>query len=84
MDNFLKTLNQVKYKDIQELLNKKMKINPTKEAILAFLLYFVFGFNWILWSDTILSFLVKDVETYKKIQITIYKSFPIQSKKCLF
>lgn len=69
MDNFLKTLNQVKYKDIQELLNKKMKINPTKEAILAFLLYFVFGFNWILWSDTILSFLVKDVETYKKIQI---------------
>lgn len=69
MDNFLKTLNQVKYKDIQELLNKKMKINPTKEAILAFLLYFVFGFNWILWSDTILSFLVKDAETYKKIQI---------------
>ena len=69
MDNFLKTLNQVKYKDIQELLNKKMKINPIKEAIVAFLLYFVFGFNWILWSDTILSFLVKDVETYKKIQI---------------
>lgn len=69
MDNFLQTLNQVKYKDIQELLNKKMKINPVKEAIVAFLLYFVFGFNWILWSDTILSFLVKDVETYKKIQI---------------
>lgn len=69
MDNFLKILNQVKYKDIQELLNKKMKINPIKEAIVAFLLYFVFGFNWILWSDTILAFLVKDVETYKKIQI---------------
>lgn len=69
MDNFLKTISQVKYKDIQELLNKKMKINPTKEGLVAFSLYFIFGFNWILWSDTILAFLVKDIETYKKIQI---------------
>lgn len=69
MDNFLKDLNQLKYRDINELLNKKMKISPVKEALWASIIYFIFGFIWILWSNTILGFFIKDIDTFKKIQI---------------
>lgn len=68
MDNIFNHLgyNSV---DIDELLKKRVKISPLKEAVYITLIYFLFGFNWILWSDLLLGFIIKDPVLYQKIQL---------------
>lgn len=49
---------------IEEAILKNSSNNPWK----VILIYFLFGFMWITFSDNLLSLLVKDINTYKIIQ----------------
>ncbi|MGD9605002.1 MAG: putative bifunctional diguanylate cyclase/phosphodiesterase [Bacilli bacterium] len=50
------------------LLNSNKTINSVKESLIIVLFYSIFGFLWIISTDTILSWLVKDPEQYSDIQ----------------
>lgn len=69
LDSFFKALSRQDTRDINKLLENKVNINPLKESLLVASVYFIFGFNWILWSDTVLVMFVKNIETLQKIQL---------------
>jgi diguanylate cyclase (GGDEF)-like protein/PAS domain S-box-containing protein len=48
--------------------NKLFKISTNKESLKFFIVYLVLGFTWILFSDSILEYLIDDLQLIMKIQ----------------
>ncbi len=69
------TMNRMEHDDskiidfMQELTSKSVVIHPKKEAIYITFWYLLIGSLWILFSDSIVNFLVKDTEMLKTVQL---------------
>lgn len=55
--------------EYEEFLTLKQKIKPGLEALKIIFIYLAMGFVWVLLSDTVLDFLVKDDELFSHIQL---------------
>ncbi|MGD9886748.1 MAG: EAL domain-containing protein [Bacilli bacterium] len=55
-------------KQANSLLNNNKTINTVKESLIIVLLYSVFGFGWIITTDTILEWIVTDPDQYANMQ----------------
>lgn len=53
---------------INALLDNKTSINPFRESLIVVLLYSIFGFTWIIVTDSILNYFIKDSELNAEIQ----------------
>ncbi|MGB3367240.1 MAG: diguanylate cyclase, partial [Acidaminobacteraceae bacterium] len=62
--------NKYVAKKIEEVekIEKEILKNSSNNPWKVILIYFIFGFMWITFSDNLLSFFVKDISTYKIIQ----------------
>lgn len=47
----------------------EVKLNPSKEAFVIAVKYMIIGCLWILFSDSLLNFFVKDIEVLQKMQL---------------
>ncbi|SCY52400.1 sensor domain-containing protein [Alkaliphilus peptidifermentans] len=64
----LASILEKRNKDIAYYIEKPNRMNPREESFYIAIIYSFFGLVWILLSDTLLNFLIKDPVLYRQIQ----------------
>jgi len=54
---------------LSDFLELRKKIKPKQAAFKIICIYLIFGVLWISLSDMVLEFLIKDIDTFKKVEV---------------